>query len=153
MSKDGIEIMRDLLWAVPHHLLAFAIFGLLFAEFVVLQGTLSQAAIRRVAALDISYGLLALLIVIIGFGRANFAAKGWAYYSHNGFFWAKMAVFAAIALLSVPPTLAFNRWRRNATLPDDASLRAVRRFLHIELGLFVLLPIFAAAMARGYGQF
>jgi uncharacterized membrane protein len=29
----------------------------------------------------------------------------------------------------------------------------VRRFLHAELGLFLLLPIFAAAMARGYGQF
>jgi putative membrane protein len=98
-------------------------------------------------------GLLALLIVIVGFGRANFAAKGWAYYSHNGFFWAKIAVFAAIALLSVPPTLTFNRWNRNATLPDGASLRAVRRFLHAELGLFLLLPIFAAAMARGYGQF
>jgi putative membrane protein len=142
-----------LLWAIAHHLLAFAIFGLLFAEFLALQGAPSQAAIRRIAALDMSYGVLALLIVIIGFGRANFAAKGWAYYSHNGSFWAKMSVFAAIALLSVPPTLAFNRWKRSATLADEASLRAVRRFLQLELGLFVLLPIFAAAMARGYGRF
>ena len=145
--------MHDLLWAVAHHLLVFAIFGLLFGEFVVLRGTLNEAALRRVAALDLGYGLLALLIIIVGFSRANFAAKGWAYYSHNGFFWAKIAVFAVIALLSVPPTLEFNRWRRTATLPDPASLRAVRRFLHIELGLFMLLPVFAAAMARGYGQF
>jgi putative membrane protein len=145
--------MYDLLWAVAHHLLAFAIFGILFAEFVALQGTVNLAAIRRIAALDLCYGMLALLIVIVGFSRANFAAKGWAYYSHNGFFWAKIAVFAAIALLSVPPTLSFNRWKRSTTLPDAASLRAVRRFLHFELGLFVLLPAFAAAMARGYGEF
>jgi uncharacterized membrane protein len=29
----------------------------------------------------------------------------------------------------------------------------VRRYLHAELALFVFLPIFAAAMARGYGEF
>jgi putative membrane protein len=144
--------MNDLLWAAAHHILAFGIFGVLFAEFIALRD-LSAALIRRIAALDIVYGVLAVLLVIVGFCRANFAAKGWTYYSHNGFFWAKMATFGAIALLSLPPTLAFNRWRRSAVLPDAASLRAVRRFLHVELALFVLLPIFAAAMARGYGEF
>jgi uncharacterized membrane protein len=29
----------------------------------------------------------------------------------------------------------------------------VRRFLYAEVALFALLPIFAAAMARGYGEF
>jgi uncharacterized membrane protein len=39
-------------------------------------------------------------------------------------------------------------WNR----PNEAAIRGVRRYLHIELMLFVLLPIFAAAMARGYGE-
>jgi putative membrane protein len=145
--------MKDLLWAIAHHLLAFGIFGLLFAEFVALRAVLDQAQIRRIAALDLAYGVSATLLVVIGFLRANLAAKGWAYYSHNAFFWAKIATFAVIALLSLPPTLAFNRWRRSVTLPDAAALRGVRRYLHSELALFVLLPIFAAAMARGYGEF
>jgi uncharacterized membrane protein len=29
----------------------------------------------------------------------------------------------------------------------------VRRYLYAELALFALLPAFAAAMARGYGEF
>jgi len=37
--------------------------------------------------------------------------------------------------------------------PDDAAIRLARRYIHIEVALFVLLPIFAAAMARGYGEF
>ncbi|HEY4969366.1 MAG TPA: DUF2214 family protein, partial [Steroidobacteraceae bacterium] len=82
-----------------------------------------------------------------------FAAKGWAYYSHNSFFWAKIATFAVIGLLSVPPTMAFIRWRKSGIAPDDAAIGAARRYLHIELALFVLLPIFAAAMARGFGEF
>jgi len=53
----------------------------------------------------------------------------------------------------VPPTRAFIRWRKLGTAPDDAALQGVRRYLHIELTLFLLLPIFAAAMARGYGEF
>jgi len=80
-------------------------------------------------------------------------AKGWAYYSHNAFFWAKMAGFAAIGLLSVPPTMEFIRWRKLAAAPDDAAVKSARRYLHAELGLFVLLLVFAAAMARGYGEF
>jgi putative membrane protein len=145
--------MLDLVLAIIHHLLIFGIFGILFAEFLALRPGLSAATTARLAAIDLWYGIFAGAVVIIGFSRAIFAAKGWAYYSHNGFFWAKMASFAAIGLLSVPPTLTFVRWRKLGTAPNDAAISAVRRFLHIELALFVLLPIFAAAMARGYGEF
>ena len=72
---------------------------------------------------------------------------------HNAFFWAKMASFAAIGLLSVPPTMAFIRWRKSGAAPDEAAIKSARRYLHTELALFVLLLIFAAAMARGYGEF
>jgi uncharacterized membrane protein len=58
-----------------------------------------------------------------------------------------------IGLLSLPPTLAFLRWRKSVLPPSEADIRTVGRYVHLELGLFVLLPVFAAAMARGYGQF
>jgi putative membrane protein len=61
--------------------------------------------------------------------------------------------FAGIGLLSVPPTIEFIRWRRAGVAPDDAGIGKVRRYVHVQLALFVLLLIFAAAMARGYGEF
>jgi putative membrane protein len=64
-----------------------------------------------------------------------------------------MTSFAAIGLLSVPPTMQFIRWRKSGVAPDPAAVKSVRRYLHAELGLFVLLLVFAAAMARGYGEF
>lgn len=145
--------MLDLVLAILHHVLIFGIFGILFAEFMTLRTGISNAAAARIAAIDMWYGILAGVVLIIGFCRAIYAAKGWAYYSHNTFFWAKMATFAAIGLLSAPPTLQFIRWRRSGVAPDDAAVRSARRYLHAELGLFVLLLIFAAAMARGYGEF
>jgi putative membrane protein len=145
--------MLDLVLAIGHHFLIFGIFGILFAEFLAVRPGLSTATAGRIASIDLWYGIFAGAVVVIGFSRAVFAAKGWTYYSHNAFFWAKMTSFAAIGLLSLPPTVAFIRWRNLGTAPNDAAIRTVRRYLHIELMFFVLLLIFAAAMARGYGEF
>jgi putative membrane protein len=145
--------MLDLAFAIGHHLLVFALFGVLFAELIAVRPGMNPAAVTRVAAVDLWYGILAGLILIVGFCRAVFAGKGWAYYSHNGFFWAKIATFAVIGLLSVPPTIRFIAWRREGASPSDQAIAAVRRYLHAEVVLFALLPVFAAAMARGYGAF
>jgi putative membrane protein len=145
--------MLDLLLAVGHHLLIFAIFGIFCAEFWAVRPGMSSATTARIGSLDLWYGILAAAILVLGFCRAIFAAKGWAYYSHNAFFWAKLGAFAGIGLLSVPPTLAFIRWRKAAAAPSESEVRSARFYLHWEFALFVLLPIFAAAMARGYGEF
>jgi putative membrane protein len=145
--------MLDLILAIGHHLLIFAIFGIICAEFWAVRPGLTSVSIARIGSLDLWYGILAAAVIVVGFCRAIFAAKGWAYYSHNGFFWAKLVTFALIGLLSLPPTVAFIRWRRSGMQPNEAEVGRIRRYLHSELALFVFLPIFAAAMARGYGQF
>src|SRR5215831_4314241 len=111
------------------------------------------AAVARVVTIDAGYGVLAGLIIIVGFTRAIFAAKGWDYYEHNAFFWAKIGTFAVIGLLSVPPTLAFLKWRRAGAPPKVEAVAKVRRYLWMQVVLFPLLLAFAAAMARGYGMF
>jgi putative membrane protein len=145
--------MLDLSLAIAHHLLIFAIFGILSAEFWALRAVSGGTWAPRMASIDLWYGILAGAVIAVGFCRAIFAAKGWAYYSHNAFFWAKIATFAAIGVLSLQPTFAFIRWRRLPALPNDSEIGKVRRYVHAELALFVFLPIFAAAMARGYGEF
>ena len=145
--------MLDLALAIGHHLLIFAVFGIICMEFWAVRPGLSAATISRIGAIDTGYGLLAAAVLIVGFARAIFAAKGWSYYSHNAFFWAKLLTFALIGVLSLPPTLALIRWRRSGVPPGDAEVARIRRYLHSELGLFLFLPLFAAAMARGYGQF
>jgi putative membrane protein len=145
--------MVDLWLAIGHHVLVFALFGVLFAELVLVRKGVDLGTIVRVGRLDLMYGAVAGLIVAVGFSRAVFAAKGWLYYSHNLFFHLKVGAFVLIGLLSVPPTLAYIRWRRAGAAPSDAQVAGVRRWLLAELALFVLLPAFAAAMARGYGEF
>lgn len=144
--------MLDLVLAIAHHILVFSLFGVLFAELVLVRKGVDLATVGRVSRIDLMYGAVAGLIVIVGFGRAIFAAKGWAYYSHNLFFHAKVGVFVLVGLLSIPPTIAYIRWRRAGSAPTDAQVASVRMYLLAELALFALLPAFAAAMARGYGE-
>jgi putative membrane protein len=146
----------DLVLAILHHLSIFALFGVLVGELLLIRRTMSAGDIKRAAGIDIWYGVLAGVILVVGFSRAIFAAKGWAYYSHNLMFHAKIGTVVLIGLLSIWPTIEIIRWKRElgvegTTLPAIARIATVRRLLWLEVFLFALLPIFAAAMARGYG--
>jgi putative membrane protein len=148
----------DLTLAIAHHLLIFALAGVLAFEIGVIRTNLTAQDIHRVGRVDLWYGILAAAILIVGFARAVYAAKGWAYYSVNAFFWAKIGTFALVGLLSIAPTIAMIRWRRAlagnpAFLPEPRAIRGVRRFLWLEAMLFALIPVFAAIMARGYSSF
>jgi putative membrane protein len=145
--------MLDLILAIAHHLLVFSLFGVLFAELVLVRKGVDLATVTRLGRIDLMYGALAGLIIVVGFSRAIFAAKGWAYYSHNLFFHLKVGTFVVIGLLSIPPTLAYIRWRRSGAAPSDVQVAGARRWLWAEMILFAFLPAFAAAMARGYGEF
>ena len=147
----------DLTLAIAHHLLIFALAGLLAFEIAVIRNVVSRENVSWLSRVDILYGLIAVLILAVGFSRAIFAAKGWAYYSHNVLFWAKVTTFAIVASLSVQPTIHIAKWRqafvRNSQFSIDArDIKTVRRFLLAEAVLFALLPVFAAGMARGYGS-
>jgi putative membrane protein len=147
----------DVLLAIIHHLLVFTLAGILAYEIGTVTLTLRGDVIPHVGRVDSWYGILAGAIIVIGFVRATVAAKGWAYYAINVFFWAKIVTFLIVAVLSIPPTLAIIRWRRalrsDATFaPPADAIRRVRGYLFAEAALFLLIPVFAAIMARGYGE-
>jgi putative membrane protein len=156
MAATDADMLTDLLLAIAHHLLIFTLFGLLVVEMMMLRPDMSRAALLRLARLDIAYGVVAGLIVVIGFSRVHFGLKGAAFYEHNPVFWAKIGAFVLIGLISIAPTLRIIRWRRAsdadpAFRPDAAEVASTKRLMHNEGFVFVLVLIFAAMMARGIG--
>ena len=148
--------MSDLVLAILHHLLILSLAGLLAVERVLVRPGLSGAHLRILARMDAAYGATAGLILVVGFSRVYWGAKGPAFYLENPVFWAKIAAFAVVGLLSISPTIIILRWGKQAKAdpgfaPSDADIGKVRRALGWELIVFALIPIFAAAMARGYG--
>lgn len=146
-------VTLDLTLAIAHHLLVFALAGVLAYEIAAVRIGIDARAIARVGRVDAFYGLIALGIIAAGLARAAYAAKGWDYYVANTYFWLKMGAFAVLGLLSIMPTIALVRWRRAAKAdprftPPEPQVGTVRRHLWMEAAVFALIPAFAAAMAR-----
>jgi putative membrane protein len=148
--------MQDFLLAAFHHLAVFAMVIVLGAELVLMRPGLDAAGVARLGRLDAAYGGLAGLVLVAGVLRVFFGVAGWDYYATNWVFWTKMGLFALVGLISVLPTLAILRWRKREAVepgfvPEAAELRRQRRLIHLEAGLLLLIPVAAAAMARGIG--
>lgn len=149
-------MFTDLILAIVHHGLMFALVAALAAEIVILRPGIGTAQIKRLGRIDGIYGGAAGLILVVGIGRVFFGAKPYEYYLTSSSFWAKMAIFALVGALSALPTLRLAQWARSAAAdatfaPSDADVAKVRRLMHAEAAVFLLIPLFAAMMARGYG--
>ena len=131
--------------AFLHHLAAFALVASLVVELVVIRDELNAKNARRLASADLALGISAGVLLVVGLLRVFYFEKGAAFYFSNGPFIAKLALFIAVALLSIYPTLRFLRWRRQ---PNPAEVPVVRRVLHLELIGVVLILYFAASIAR-----
>jgi putative membrane protein len=140
-----------------HFVLAFILVGAIVAEAFVLRLPVDGRVARLLLRIDLFYGVSAVLLILVGVSRVIWGAKGWDYYNAQPFFWAKMATFGAIALLSIVPTRAFIRWVKQAGadagfVAPEADVKRLRRLVVIEAHLVALLVLFAALMARGVGQ-
>jgi putative membrane protein len=148
--------MTSALLAFLHHAAAFVVFGALMTELVVTKADMTLASARSLLRMDAAYGISAMVLLVVGFLRVFYTEKGAAYYFASAPFIAKIALFAAVGLLSIKPTREFLSWRpalRQQQAPpfEDSRRRSVRRIIHIELTLLVAILLCAALMARGIG--
>ena len=140
-----------------HYLSMLFIGAFLTVELILCRPGVSAAHVRLLPRLDIGYFSAALVALATGLLRVFVYAKGWPFYASNPIFWVKMALYLAVALVSIAPTIAFIRWSRvlgagAAPLPAPGDIARIRRLVHLELGLLALIPLMAVLMARGIGR-
>jgi putative membrane protein len=148
--------MTDWLLASGHHIAFVLLISALVAEAVLLRQTASPQLLASLGRIDALYGISAVVLLVIGLMRLGMGAKGFAFYSGNWVFWAKMVLFAAMGLISILPTVRFIRWRRaheaSGALPDAQAWAQTRKLVMAQLHLLPLVLMAAAAMARGLGH-
>jgi putative membrane protein len=141
--------MADLILAIAHHLLVFGLVAMMIATRVLLSGP--GIDVMRLARADAGAGGLSGLVLAVGIARVIWGGKGWAL--ANPFFWAKLACFLVIGLLTVPSTMAFLKWRKAlaadpAFRPEPAQAQRLRDLTGVQALVLVVLLACAAAMAR-----
>jgi putative membrane protein len=148
--------MADLVLAVLHFVLIFALVGVLGAEAGLVHEGADGTQASRVAVLDPSYGAAAGLLLMVGFLRVFYGAKGAAFYLENPVFWAKIVAFMLIAVLAILPPVRLFVWQRCARKepsfrPAAADVRSVRRLIVAQAAVFLVIPLLSGLMACGYG--
>src|SRR5690606_8002257 len=146
----------NVLFAFLHHLCFLAIMLLLSFEMLALKQPLTLQSAARIRRYDAIYGVAALLVLLIGSLRVMYFEKGAYYYMHSAPFMVKMALFLAVGLISVYPTVTFLKWGKSlkqGIVPqlDAARSRKLRLIIHVELTLLGLMILCAAMMAKGMG--
>lgn len=140
-----------LILAGAHHLAVFTLVAIFAAEFALVRPGLEGTRLAQVARIDAAYGAIAGVVIVIGLARVWFGGTDPWYYLTNHAFWGKMAAFTIMGLLTIPPTFAIRRWMK-AGQAAPGEVKTARRFIHLQAGVLLLIPLFAAAMARGYGS-
>ncbi len=148
--------MASALIAYLHYVAMMSIAVILVVEYMICMPGMTGARIRQLARLDLFYMIAAILALGSGAARVVWYGKGAAFYLHNPVFYVKLALFVAVGLISVPPTLQYLRWLRGvkagaANVAADYQVQRVRRLVLVELVLFAFIPLMATLMARGIG--
>lgn len=149
--------MMEVIVAYLHFMAIIVAGAALLAELLHCHQDMQPPDIRKLVRIDLVYFIAAMVALATGLSRAFLVGKGWAFYSHNPVFYIKIALFVALGLISVPPTLQYQRWMRavhagEGRVLNSAQIAAARGFLLAEAALFILIPLMAVLMARGIGN-
>jgi putative membrane protein len=116
---------------------------------------MNARVVERLTKVDRIYGIAAAVVLLTGLARTAWGVKGSAWYWHNSLLHLKLALFVAVALMSIKPTLMFRRWLKDlkagASLPADDQVKTARKWVMWQAHLIALIPLAAVFLARGFG--
>ncbi len=150
-------MVTSALFAFAHFLAVFGIVSTLFFEWLTMSRAPTHIEARRLQRCDMWYGIFAVIVLAVGFLRVFYFEKGSAFYFANPFFHAKLALFIAIGLFSIYPTIRFIKWRpqtRQGLAPtvSEQEYKWIMIALRVELALLAGMALCASLMARGVGS-
>ena len=133
------------------HFIAFMVLtAMLVAEHLLLKKRLTADEVRRLAIVDLVYGIAATVALVAGLALWFWVGKPAEFYTRNGIFHTKVTLFIVMALISIYPTVFFIRnWR--ARVPALDVPKGIIMAIRAELVLLLVIPLLAVLMARGIG--
>jgi putative membrane protein len=129
--------------------------GALITEHVLIKPGMRKTELGNLAIVDAIYWFSAFLVLITGVLRWFIIdPKGAAFFNTNPLFHIKVTLFVIMAILSIFPTLAFLRWRKQSKADTnfETSVRDIKKplmFIRIELLLMVIIPLLAVMVSNG----
>jgi putative membrane protein len=142
--------------AFGHYLAFFGLTAALVLQIALLTDSPTFEIAKRIQRADRAYGLMAVLVLVMGLLRVFYFEKGADYYFGNTYFIIKLSLFVVVGLISAYPTITYLRWNKTIKmgsapeLPVDSVLK-LRRALHYQLIGVMGILFCASMMAQGIG--
>ena len=115
---------------------------------------LNAAVVERLVRLDIIYQTTAAVLLASGLARIFWGIKGASWYATQPMLHIKVTLFVVMLLLSISPSLAFRRWRRNlranGALPGADEVNKARRLVMVQSHVLPVVAVIAVFWARGW---
>ena len=149
-------MLASALIAFGHFLAFFALTSALVLQIALLTDSPTIEIAKRIQRADRAYGLMAILVLLMGFLRVFYFEKGAAYYFDNSYFMIKMGLVVVIGLMSAYPTMNYLRWNKDIKQGRAPKLSIVatlwiRKALHYQLIAIIGVIFCASMMAHGLG--
>ncbi len=142
--------------AFGHFVAFFGLVSALTLQIALVKPSPDIDTAKRIQRADRAYGLMAGLVLLFGFLRVFYFEKGSDYYFDNIFFLTKIALFIGVGLMTIYPTMTYQRWGKEIkqgiapTFGETDSAR-LRKYLHYQLIGIGLVLFCASMMAKGFG--
>ncbi|GKY90773.1 hypothetical protein MPSEU_000050100 [Mayamaea pseudoterrestris] len=154
-AATGGGAVPSALFAYGHYFGLLAAMGLLVYERVTIQPGMTREQERNAAIADALYLISFFAIVATGASRTIDYGKGFDFYSHEPFFWIKMATVGVQGGIGAFPALTHLRrakgiWGNEMVEPMSTKLSTrMHKVLNAEITGLLSIPFFATFMARG----
>lgn len=146
--------MSSILLPWLHYFGVIFMSGGIVAELYLLRLEPRADVVRLLPRVDRFYFAGVLIVLLSGLARMAFGGKGVAYYLHSGYFLAALGLFVFAALVSLPPTFRFIRWRKGldagGALPASAEWAGTGKFIHPQMTAIAAIALLMVLTARGY---
>ncbi|MDQ2971979.1 MAG: DUF2214 family protein, partial [Pseudomonadota bacterium] len=141
-------MLIDALLAYAHFLSIFFLAWFLGRQWLLLRGGAVALDPETLTRTDMGYFIAAGAVLVTGVARMFSSGKPIVFYTHNSAFHALIGLFVLVGLISIVPTMSYQRWRRYRR--DDAGFEIpprewnwMRALVAVELIGLALIP-FAA---------
>lgn len=140
--------MTEILFRYLHFIGIMSLASCLVMQHLLISSENKIEELKKIAFIDIIYGISAVLTLIGGLALWLYVGKGSSFYISNGVFHAKLALFVLVALLSIYPSIFYiknkNREEESITMP-----KMIIMLVRMQLAILFILPFLGTLIARG----
>jgi uncharacterized membrane protein len=154
-ADGGSFILASAFVAYAHYASLLTCAGVLVAERLTVSSDMTFEQEELLWKADALYGISGLVLTVSGYYRVVEYGKGWEFYSHEPFFWIKMALVGIWGASSFFPTIIILKrvleQRQTGTYPSMSEKLANRmtQVINAELLAIAAVPLTATLMSRG----